>query len=413
MANKRIAKAIVSKEDIEYIRNIKEEDITTSFIMETFGSFNGKSRFNPYDTIVIPPDSYGPEGRKNKKPCHTTVGIYIYNKYFFENDLFDIIGYVNQEVNGNVFDDINNKLSYALIEDKITLDQMKLYLKKTQKVMPYCNILSPGYTEKMLTCTSVINKKKEELLKKYKDKIDQGDAETCSQIEKELLDYAAEYLKDDPSMDMFLSKARGSYDNNFKNMFVMKGAVRDPDPNAKKKYNIITSNYIDGVSKEEYAALCNSLAAGPYSRSNKTSFGGYIENLVLVAYEHVVLAPEGSDCGTKDYITVNLSGRNLSAYMYNYIIEGSRLIELNSENMDKYKGKTVKMRFSSMCEYNKKDGCLCSKCAGSLFYKTGRMNIGNSESMVPSTLKNVAMKNFHDSQERFVEMDPMKAFGLK
>ena len=41
------------------------------------------------------------------------------------------------------------------------------------------------------------------------------------------------------------------------------------------------------------------------------------------------------------------------------------------------------------------------------------MNIGNSESMVPSTLKNVAMKNFHDSQERFVEMDPMKAFGLK
>ena len=60
---------------------------------------------------------------------------------------------------------------------------------------------------------------------------------------------------------------------NFKNMFVMKGAIRDPDPNAKQKYNIVTSNYIDGVSKEEYSTLCNSLAAGPYSRARNTSKG--------------------------------------------------------------------------------------------------------------------------------------------
>lgn len=270
---KRIAKQITSKEDIEYIRNISEEQITTSFIMENFGSFNGKCKFQPYDTIVIPPDSFGPKGRKNKKPCYTTVGIYIYNKFFFENDLFDVIGYINKNVDGKELGKINSKLSYALIEDKITLDQMKMYLKKTQKFMPYCSILSPGYTEKMLTCTEVINKKKKELMKIYGPALEQGDAEACSRMEKELLDYAAEYLKDDPSMDMFLSGARGSYDNNFKNMFVMKGAVKNPDPNAEKKYNIITSNYIDGVSKEEYADLCNSLAAGPYSRARKTSFG--------------------------------------------------------------------------------------------------------------------------------------------
>ena len=413
MPEKRVSKQITSKEDIEYIRNIKEEDITTSFIMETFGSFNGKCRFHPYDAIVIPPDSFGPQGRKNKKSCYTTVGIYVYNKFFFENDLFDVIGYVNKNVDGKVFGDINDKLSYALIEDRITVDQMKTYVKKTQKVMPYCNILSPGYTEKMLTSTQVINKKKAELMKKYGKQLEQGDAEACARMEKELLDFAAEYLKDDPSMDMFLSGARGSYDNNFKNMFVMKGAVKNPDPNAKQKYNIITSNYIDGVSKEEYSNLCNSLAAGPYSRSRKTSFGGYIEKLTLVAYEHVILAPEGTDCGTKDYITIKLDKKNLGLYMYNYIIEGSRLVELTSQNMEKYRDKTVKMRFSSMCEYNKKDGCICSKCAGTLFYRTGKQNIGNNLSIIPSILKNVAMKNFHDSQERFIEMDPMKVFGLK
>lgn len=270
---KREAKAITSMDDIEFIRNIDEKDITTSFIMDNFGHFNGKARFEPYDTIVIPPGSFGPEGRKNKKPCHTTVGIYVYNKFFFEHDLFDIIGYQNKNLTGKDLGDINQKLSYALIEDKITVDQHKAYLMKTQKFMPYSNILSPGYTEKMLTCTTEINKKKAELMKKYGKQLEAGDAEACARMEKELLDYAAEYLKDDPSMDMFNSKARGSYDNNFKNMFIMKGAVKNPDPNAEKKYNIITSNYIDGVSKEEYADLCNSLAAGPYSRARKTSFG--------------------------------------------------------------------------------------------------------------------------------------------
>ena len=55
-------------------------------------------------------------------------------------------------------------------------------------------------------------------------------------------------------------------------MFIMRGSVQDPDP--RKSYNIITSNYIDGVSKEEYSKIANTLAAGPYSRSKKTELGG-------------------------------------------------------------------------------------------------------------------------------------------
>ena len=74
-------------------------------------------------------------------------------------------------------------------------------------------------------------------------------------------------------MDMFLSGAGGSFENNFKNMFIMRGSVQDPDP--RKSYNIITSNYVDGVSQDEYAKLANTLAAGPYSRSKKTELGGY------------------------------------------------------------------------------------------------------------------------------------------
>ena len=39
--------------------------------------------------------------------------------------------------------------------------------------------------------------------------------------------------------------------------------------------------------------------------------------------------------------------------MYSYIVEGSRLVELTSDNRDSYIGKTVKFRYSGLCESEK------------------------------------------------------------
>lgn len=406
----RKSKQILDKQIIEKLLNINEDDITTSFIMDMFGEFEGKPKIEPYDLITIPANSYGPEKKRNKEPFTTTVGLWIFNKYFIENDLFDLFQYINEPISDGLFGDINKKISYALNEDRITVEQLKRYLMKTQKVMPYVHILSPNYTEKMLTCTSVINKKKEELYKKYKDRIEQGDEIAGTQMEKELLQFAEDYLKNDPSMDLFLSGARGSIENNFKNMFVMKGVVADPDPNAKQKYRVATSNYIDGIKPEEFSIFANSLATGPFKRSNKTADGGYIEKLFLAAYQHIVLDPPGSDCGTKRHIKVTLTKKNIQDWMYCYVIEGNKLTEITSENMDKYIGKTVKMRYSSMCE--SRTG-ICSKCMGTLFYRSGKTNIGVATTKIPSVRKNISMKAFHDSVQKFTEMDVDRAFNIK
>ena len=98
MADTRKSKTITNPKDIEYIRNITEKDITKSFIMETFGEFESGQRFRPYDIITIPPNSYGKEGKKNKNSFTTTVGIYVFNKYFIEQDLFDEFGYINKNI---------------------------------------------------------------------------------------------------------------------------------------------------------------------------------------------------------------------------------------------------------------------------------------------------------------------------
>lgn len=413
--DKRVSKMITKKEDIEYLLSVKEADITTSFIMENFADFGNGPRFQPYDLIEVPIGAYGgkiPNGtdKFNKNKFTTGVGRLIFNKFFFESvpELMDCIGYLDEDVTKKIYGKILNKLGYLMLEEKVSETTYKEFCKKSQKMMPYVSILAPNHSDNMLTITKKINVKKQALLREHAKELEARDEESVKvfdNISKELLDYSKELMKDDPAMDMFLSGAGGSFDNNFKNMFIMRGAVKDPQNT--DKYNLITSNYIDGVSKDEYSALANTLAAGPYARSKKTEVGGYWEKLFMAAFQHIVLLEPGSDCGTDRYITMDITEKNIDSIMYSYAIVGSKLVEITSENRDDFIGKKIKLRFSSMCKA--KDG-ICNKCAGNLFYRLGIKNVGAATPQIPSKLKLLSMKLFHDDQLNFIEMDPMKAF---
>lgn len=411
--NKRTSKVITDEKEIQYLISLKEKDITMSLIMELFGDFGKYQKYNPYDIITIPAGGYGGTLKDGKTKVNTnafttTVGRFIFNKYFIESEpeLLEILGYINEDVGKKMYGKIFSDLSYDVLEDAISIDTYKRFCVKTQKCMPYVSILAPNHSDNMLTITKRINERKAKLLEENKEAIDAGDVIVVDKISKELLDYARELMEDDPAMDMFTSGAGGSFENNFKNMFIMRGSVQDPDP--RKSYNIITSNYIDGVSKEEYSKLANTLAAGPYSRSKKTELGGAWEKLFLAAFQHIILDEPGSDCGTKRYIEMDVNAKNIGMIMYCYAInnDGS-LEEITSKNKNKFIGTRVRLRFSSMCE--SKDH-ICNKCAGNLFYRLGIRNIGASTPQIPSKLKVLSMKLFHDDQLNFTEMDPMKAF---
>ena len=403
MTYSRKSKTITSPREIEFLVNLKEEDITTTLIMDMFGEFDQGQKYRPYDIVEIPAKSYGPENKKNKEKFTTTVGLWVFNKYFIERDLFDMFHYINETITKKTFGKINTALSEAVLENKLPLESLHRFMKKTQKCMPYISIFAPNYTDKMLTCSTVIAKKKKELYEKYKDRIEAGDEVAANKMEKELLDFAIDYMGDDPSMDMFISGARGTLHNNFKNMFVMKGVIKNPDPNAKQKYNVAMSNYIDGISPDEYALIANSLAAGPYARAKKTENGGYREKLFLRAFQHITLDPPGSDCGTKKYLEIVLTKDNLDEWMYSYIIDGSKLVELNANNKSKYLGKKIKVRFSAFCE--SKTG-VCNTCMGNMYYRLDKKeNIGTALTQIPSTQKNISMKSFHDSTQTLYTMN--------
>lgn len=399
---------ITNQKDIEFLLNLKEEDITSSLLMELFGEFDGKRRFNPEDVFEVPPNSYNIGTKSNKNKFTTTVGIWVFNIFFISKELSPILGYINKAVNSSVYGSINKQLSQALMEDRISLEAFKRYLMKTQFFAPMVTILSPNHTETMMLATIKINKRKAQLLSENKKALEAGDEKVADKIEKELIEYAKELLKDDPFMDIYDSGARGSFGNNFKNLYIMKGAIKDPDPN--KGYDIITSSYLEGINKSEFPVLAKSLAAGPYARAKKTEVGGYMEKQFVSALQHVVALPKGSDCHTKRYIEMTLTNSNIDTMMYSYMIEGQRLVRLDSTNRDKYIGKTVKFRFSSLCEAK---GGICNKCLGDMFYLTDTVNIGVATSSLPAKLKLKSMKSFHDSTVQLVDIDVEEAFGYK
>ena len=400
---------------------ITDKDVTSSLVMNLFGSFGGHALCHHYDTFEIPIGGYkfkkGEKYVSNKEPITTTFGIWIFNVFFFRDiDLADIMGgYLNVNINKKVLEkQILGKLSYALIEDKINTEQLKVFLDRTQFIMPFETILSPSHTEKILSCTKEINKLKDKLFKENKAALEVGDessAAVAEDIENQLKAFAMEYLKDDPSLDPYLSGAGGNIDNNFKNMYIMKGAIRNPDPTAKKEYEIAKSSFIDGISKDEYSLLARSLSGGPYSRAKKTELGGYWEKLVESATNTFTLDEPGSDCGTDKYLELVLTKDLSSLFMYSYIIKSDgKLEELTSDNVDKYINKKIKVRSALFCKGGSK---LCNHCVGNFFYRRGGKNVGLACAQIPTKLKLKSMKAFHDSTVTTTEIDPMKAFGLK
>ena len=406
----RVSKKI-TKDDPLYNRliNLKLEDITSTFIFDLFGEYSGSSKCNPYDIIEIPPGYYGPEGKKNNNKFITTVGLWVYNKWMIEPGLFDLFGYMNKPVTGKVMGDMNQELSFALMEDRISVQVLKDYLMKTQLVMQYVIILSPNYSESLLTITKTIEPLKNRLIKEHRKELEAGDTLVADNIEKELIKYALDKLGDDPALDIILSDSRTSM-NNFKNLFIWKGITRDPDPNARNEYRVATSNYMEGIKPEEYSLYSNSGIEGAYSRGKKTEDGGYLENLATRAYQDIILDEPGTDCGTTRCIEVVLDKSNYIKYIYNNIIgRNGKLIELTSQNASEFFGKKVKMRMAYLCKHEKP----CAACAGNFFYRLGKRNVGLMEMQVFSIFKNKSMKAFHDSTVGLTEIDCMKAFGLE
>ena len=391
---------------------LKPDDLKFSKLVSLFADTssmeNGKvikspSKFKTNDDILI-----GPNELPNfdiEKPINTTIGRLIYNKYVIEGSgMSKVIGYVDMSITNSANNSIEQRISQALLNDEIDRDNFDKYIDLRDNLGQQLHaVICTSFTENIITTPEAVMKEKNKLIEENKDALDKGDLATALKIEQALLAKAKVELKGDPAMDLYDSGARGTFNNNYKNNNLLKGPVYN---NITKKFDFVSTSFMEGIKKEDIPVHGNSIIAGAYPSAVGTQKSGYFSKQILAALQTEVLDSRGSDCGTKECITVALTNDNINDFMYRYVVEGSGLDMIDEKNYKSYIGKTVSMRSPMMCTSDR----ICNKCMGDFFYKLGIENVGLVSSVLSSKLLNLKLKAKHDTTQKMNEIDINNVF---
>lgn len=404
----------------ETIQYITPDDITKDFLLKILAV----TRKDGKDIQVLPPNTKFTldinKGAffkyfKNAKDLHgkeTTVGRFITNVFLLSisNSLYvptkdkevqyvsEFVDYTNKAFTKGVMEDVGNSVGRLLLQGKISYKEVTEFIDRSQWFGYTSAIFTlPSLDVKTLLVDDVIIAYKNKLLAENKEAIERNDIMVFNDMEKKLLEFAAERMKSKGAIGKYIydSGYNGSWGNNFKTTSIWRGLSASSDnPNDIK---IVKSNLVDGVAKEDLVAHADVAVAGAAGRAVDTRKGGYLVKIANAAYGAVRSdGSADSDCGTKLTREVIIDSSNWKNYEYRNIVENGKLIELDGETIKKYFGKPVRMRSPSMCTQREP----CAKCLGNAFRRLQIRNVGLRAANLFSQIMNASMKSFHDTSKK-------------
>lgn len=403
----------ISAELKETLLKLRPEDCTVPFLISKITKTtssrrdeNGKRSFN-----VRPPE-WNLQGTFKLKAGEyinveevpeTTVGSFLFNKICIEGKVESIVPnhYYNEVVTKKGFGAFVNEIAVKVSEKKIPL--MPNVTEFIQAFEFYGLMLCPGVSASLTKGTFSVD----EELRKMRDELyaQAGENPSISQIveiEDKLVKAAEAKLKGDPGLTLFHSGARGSFNDNYKMMSLTVGPVFNP---ATGKYDVVKSNYIDGIQKRELPAMGNVIVNAAYPKAIGTAEGGYITKQFYAVFQGIQLGEPGSDCGSKGYFTTFITPKNYSTYMWQYAVDQrGKLILMTDDNRDQFVNRVVRMRSPIGCLAPK----ICNKCMGERFYMLNIQNAGLTAGRLPNSIMNAGMKAFHNTKVTLHKVDPDK-----
>jgi hypothetical protein len=379
------------------VLSLKDTDINMKLLKDYFAvSLKQKEpRYNTTDTLMLPKGTLN-----NEEMIETTIGRYIFNLYVLPQRYLNKFGYQNVEYNTGNIKTLESRMDYMLMEDQLDTKEFAQFLDRAEWLtMGTAYFLSPTMNYDINVPIPEVMKRKEELFNQYKEEIAKGDPNVAELIERELVDMAKKILKEkgNEAYDFFLS---GEFDfgNNYKKTSIFGGALENP---YTKKLSILKSNYIDGISKDEFHHFANLTIIGGYSRNVETQKGGYETKKINNATQVITLDERESDCGTTQYLKVTIPESMKSMFINRWVLDGSKLVLLDENNISKFVGKETQMRSPLLCKTAK----ICGKCAGESFYKLGITNAGLLSTTLSGNLMNMSMKKFHNTSLKFSKIN--------
>ena len=392
----------LGEKDVAYLLSLKASDIDMQLLKHLFAfSKDGPPKFSPQDKFNLP------KGKLfNKDDITTNVGRYIFNLFMLDTEgLGALLGYINKPLDKGMIGKIDNKISTACcITDKLDIKIYFEYIDKIQWLGYSCNFfMAASMTNELFEVPPKVRKRKEELIAQYSGELAKGNTNIVDKIEKELLELSKNELKDVPDYEIYESGCKGSFSNNYKVSTLMRGTSKNLSTGEPE---ITTSSLIDGVPPEELHVTGDILVQAPHARAIETAKGGYENKKLTAAFQTVILDNEGSDCKTEKTIKMVLTEKNINDYLYRYMVENGKLVQLTEKNKYQYMGKVVNLRTPLYCKTKQ----YCNKCVGDTYYKIGIKNVGLTAGNVGSIIMNDSMKSFHNSTISYSDIKNIDKF---
>lgn len=399
---------MIPKDKKQLLLSLDKNELTVNLITKLFSN---TTKLTEDHKFIINPPEIDTQWKMNLEPgeytnidaVQTTAGIFLFNKLIVEGDLQHVIpnGYYNETLNKKKFSAFLSIIAAAIMSGKVKIKPTVYEFLRDYEfwALKLVTIFSPSYTSALVTPSQKLTAEKEKLLTKNKN------ASTAEMVEirDKLLDVARDTIKGDPGKTLFDSGSRGSFENDFGNMFVAVGPVENP---ITGQFDFMKSNYIGGISKEDLVAAGNIIVNAEYPKAIGTAKGGYQTKQFNAVFQTVTLGPKDSDCGTKGALTVTLTKSNLSKYIDQYIALPNGKTILITEDLDaKYMNHPIKVRSPMYCLHLSQGDAICNKCAGERFYKLGVSSMGLTASDLSAQLMNASLKLRHSLQVEMNKVD--------
>lgn len=374
---------------------LKSADITNTMLRRVFGCTEKMTNppFSLQDQMSLPAGFKTADGKNLyvKSTTLTTLGRFVYNLFVVPPSYLKKYGYVNETLGKSGEGKFEDKCGDMILNDEMTTDEYAEYLDKAEWItMSMSRYVLPGYSLAALEPQKEVIERRNELYKKYGDEI-HTNPDVMDAVESELISMAKKGLdeKDPIGYDYFKS-GDSAVGNSYKKGSILGGTMEDP---VSKKPLFIKTNYAEGTSIKEYKDVSLLTLEGGYSRAVKTADYGYLSKQINNACGPIVLDPDPhSDCGTHKFLEITIYDKIKSLFIGRFVLDPSgKLVELTDGNIGNYVGKQVKMRSPMFCLGDK----ICSKCAGTLYYKLGISNIGLLTSNMGGALLNKSLKKSH------------------
>lgn len=241
---------------------------------------------------------------------------------------------------------------------------------------------------------------REELLEKYKDRL--NDPSVIATIDAELEKMDRAWIANSPSAGFYTK------DKSFaivrKRLYYMLGAEQQKD---STKLHLTATSLSEGINIDDLPAMLTTQRLGAFNRGANTALGGESVKFYLRAFQNATVAEE--DCGSVMTLTYPVTAKNYKEFVGFFELNDKKeRVLVDADRAKSMAGKTLAIRSPIYCRTSGAN--LCVTCMGEQSRNSPKA-LGELAAAVGSQHMLAMMGSVHGSALKLTEYNPIQTLS--